>query len=387
MVAGTAARDTYVERASMEASFASMRRTLVVGLLTASVVISALLITGGVPLGIALPAVAALMATRMIAAWTAWKGLEATTLADQRRWTDRLEWALVPLGAMSGLAPALIPMDDGQITPQWFGLMVCTVAVGASNILLGYGRSRTFLALSVPLMLGALVSTVLVGGIFALAFAPGVFVVGGILVFDNREAGAMFRDARRFEEENRSLVVELQAANVGLDRRVHTDSLTGLGNRAGLRRCVESLADSDNALEVIYVDLDGFKAVNDNHGHAAGDEVLRATGERLNRVVRPADFAARIGGDEFVVVAEIHSGDANPLDHRIREALEAPIRVADHQVHLGVSMGVQRCNPGDDLGLIVRLADAAMYDEKSARRRKIEQADDQQNREALLHRD
>ena len=188
-------------------------------------------------------------------------------------------------------------------------------------------------------------------------------------MLDNREAGAIFRDARRLEEQNRSLVSELRGANMLLQHRVHTDVLTGLSNRAGLRLHIATLADTDEIVEVIYIDLDGFKAVNDDHGHAAGDAVLAAVGERLNRIIRSEDCAARLGGDEFAVIASGVGTPSRGLPDRIREAFATPVFVGDLELGIGASIGFHRSEPGDDLGLALRLADAAMYNQKRRRRR------------------
>ncbi len=360
----------------MEASFSSIKRTLRLGLLTAAVVISALLITGGVSVALSVVVVTAMVVSRTVAAWTASEGLKATTFDEQLMWTKRLEYALVPMGTLSGFAPSLVPMAEGDITPQWFGLLVCAVAVVAANVLLGYGRSTTFLALAVPVVIGTVVSAALVGGIFGLAFGPGAVLVGVILMLDNREAGAMFRDARQFEEKNANLVNELRHANKNLDHQVHTDSLTGLHNRAGLRRFVEGLTGTDEIVEVAYVDLDGFKAVNDEHGHDVGDAVLAAVGERLDAVVRSTDCAARLGGDEFAVVAVVDPDHDSKLVPRIRQALERPMHVGSLELCLGVSIGGRRSEHGDDIGRMIRLADAAMYEQKRARRRESGQDED-----------
>lgn len=353
----------------MEATFTSVERTLAVGLFTAGVVVAGLLASGGASLVVASAMVSSMVATRFLAAWTAHEGLKAETVADQRMWTRRLEYALIPMGALSGVAPSVLPRVDGRVSPQWFGLLVCSVAVVAANVLVGYGRSRTFIAIAGPVVAGSALSAVLVGGEFAVFFAPGAVVVGGILMLDNREAGAIFRDARRLEEQNRSLVGELQGANSLLQHRVHTDVLTGLSNRAGLRLHIASLADTDETVEVIFIDLDGFKAVNDDHGHAAGDAVLLAIGERLSGIVGSDDCAARLGGDEFAVIARADTS-SRALADRLREELLTPILVGEHEVRIGASIGAHRAEPGDDIELAMRLADAAMYDQKRRRRRR-----------------
>ena len=110
------------------------------------------------------------------------------------------------------------------------------------------------------------------------------------------------------------------------------DPLTGLANRALCReRLIHALARSyrdQGAACVLFIDLDGFKAINDLYGHAAGDALLIALGRRLVATVRPADTVARLGGDEFVVVCEdIDEHTAIALGHRLTEAIHEPLDV------------------------------------------------------------
>ena len=145
-----------------------------------------------------------------------------------------------------------------------------------------------------------------------------------------------------------------------------TDPLTGIPNR---RAYLERVADAVDAAAwghqtvVCLVDLDGFKAVNDAGGHAAGDAMLKAVGSALGGAVRETDTVARLGGDEFAVLADISvafSGDM--LAERLRDA------VARIGLPLGVtaSVGVAEVQPGDDVEDLMHRADAAMYRSKGA---------------------
>jgi GGDEF domain-containing protein len=96
---------------------------------------------------------------------------------------------------------------------------------------------------------------------------------------------------------------EQRARETDLRQQTRRDSLTGLANRVLLQERLEELLAAEAPLCVVFCDLDDFKRINDTHGHAVGDEVLRAMGTRLARRLAAADVVARIGGDEFVVVA------------------------------------------------------------------------------------
>ena len=143
-----------------------------------------------------------------------------------------------------------------------------------------------------------------------------------------------------------------------------TDPLTGIPNRrAYLERVAEAVdaAAWGHQAVVCLVDLDGFKAVNDAGGHAAGDAMLRAVGAALGGAVRETDTVARLGGDEFAVLADISvafSGDV--LAERLRDA------VAEIGQRSGVtaSIGVAEVQPGDDVEDLMHRADAAMYRSK-----------------------
>lgn len=155
-----------------------------------------------------------------------------------------------------------------------------------------------------------------------------------------------------------------------LEHRVTHDALTGCLNR------VASVAALDRALcalqlvAVAYIDLDGFKEINDELGHAAGDELLKVAAARLGKVTRGDDAIGRIGGDEFVLVAPQGRGpfDERALVSRLTEALNADVVFGDQRLQLRASIGVTVSVEGelDAEGVLTR-ADAAMYEVKRGR--------------------
>jgi diguanylate cyclase (GGDEF)-like protein len=114
-----------------------------------------------------------------------------------------------------------------------------------------------------------------------------------------------------------------------------------------LQERLEELLAAQIPLSVVFCDLDHFKRINDTHGHAVGDEVLRAMGARLARRLAATDVVARIGGDEFVVVAAgVRQQDAPGLLRRIEEAFARdPVHIGDLSLHLSCSLGLV-CEPG-----------------------------------------
>jgi diguanylate cyclase (GGDEF)-like protein/PAS domain S-box-containing protein len=162
-----------------------------------------------------------------------------------------------------------------------------------------------------------------------------------------------------------------------LQRQAFYDPLTDLPNRAlFLDRLQHLFHRASRALgkplfAVLYLDLDRFKAVNDSLGHQAGDELLVSTARRLERCVRPGDTLARMGGDEFTLLLEEITGeaDATGVAERIHEELTAPIEVRGHEVFTSVSVGIALSSAGftcpEDM---LRDADTAMYRAKAAGR-------------------
>jgi cyclic di-GMP phosphodiesterase Gmr len=162
-------------------------------------------------------------------------------------------------------------------------------------------------------------------------------------------------------------VSEARSATEDLLVRARTDELTGLPNRAHLLEVLTSLADS--GASVLFCDLNGFKAVNDSFGHAAGDAVLVEVARRLRLAVRGEDLVARLGGDEFVIVAP-PDPRASPegLTRRVLSAMRQPMILAGGVVAVvGVSVGTALLTPGEDPVRVLEEADARMYASKSLR--------------------
>jgi diguanylate cyclase (GGDEF)-like protein len=154
------------------------------------------------------------------------------------------------------------------------------------------------------------------------------------------------------------------------------DPLTGLANRTqSMRLMAGALGRArrrKSSVGLLFVDLDGFKGVNDNHGHRYGDEVLRHVARRMAQEVRESDFVARLGGDEFVVGIEdiIDEEGAITLAHRLIAAISQPIRVDDEvTVQVGASVGIAIGRGGEtDVETLLHEADLAVYRAKAAGR-------------------
>jgi diguanylate cyclase (GGDEF)-like protein/PAS domain S-box-containing protein len=160
-----------------------------------------------------------------------------------------------------------------------------------------------------------------------------------------------------------------------LERQAHFDPLTRLPNRALLPdRLAQAMAracSEQHGLAVCFLDLDGFKAVNDTHGHEAGDELLVIVAQRLQAHIRTGDTAARLGGDEFVVLLcdlrDLH--ECEQVAQRLLRAICEPMVVEGHTVQVGASMGIALYpQHGSQAEQLLRLADQAMYQAKQSGR-------------------
>ncbi len=163
-------------------------------------------------------------------------------------------------------------------------------------------------------------------------------------------------------------ISESKAHLTELERRSNSDELTGLPNRYWVQQylpqAIEAARAGGRALAVLFIDLDGFKAVNDVLGHAAGDELLRTVAKRLKLAVRPRDHVVRLGGDEFVVVLEQVASQAD-VEH-VADRVLAAFRDGFHLQHsthvLGASIGISQFpEHGEDAQTLLKHADIAMY--------------------------
>jgi diguanylate cyclase (GGDEF)-like protein/PAS domain S-box-containing protein len=166
----------------------------------------------------------------------------------------------------------------------------------------------------------------------------------------------------------------------GLERRLRemafTDALTALPNRRQFLDRIEQagarLAGTGETYTVLAVDLDGFKAVNDLHGHAAGDALLAEVGARLRAEVRDADTVARLGGDEFAILVRDDVAAGMRLAERLVHTVGAPYALGKVTVYVSVSVGVAEAQPGDDGAVVVRNADLALRHAKETGKKHAE---------------
>lgn len=171
---------------------------------------------------------------------------------------------------------------------------------------------------------------------------------------------------------------ELRAALSREQRKTMLDSLTQLWNRAGLEHFLpreqQRAEERGLKLGLLFCDLDYFKRVNDVHGHGAGDKVLWESARRIAAAVRPQDIVTRSGGEEFVVLTQVHDEqELRRIGKRIRLSVAlAPIEAGEVQLNLTISIGCALAEPEEDTDRALKRADRALYHAKGNGRDRVE---------------
>ncbi|GAA5175318.1 EAL domain-containing protein [Niveibacterium umoris] len=181
------------------------------------------------------------------------------------------------------------------------------------------------------------------------------------------EAGSAVQFVLAFSD-----ISAIREAEAQLNHLAYHDALTGLGNRHlladSLETEIERARRSGMPLVLLFIDLDGFKTINDTLGHAIGDALLKEIAERLRKTIRRSDTAVRLGGDEFFVIAPdvARVEDAASLAEKILQAIAAPIQAGGEHLIVSGSIGIAIFPAnGEDGDFLIRAADSAMYDAKA----------------------
>lgn len=289
-------------------------------------------------------------------------------------WERRYSAYVVACSLVWSVAPwVLRPVGEPEL--QTAQVLVLTT-VGNSLVLLGAFLPRLSRAALVAISCGTMVS-LLVAGTGANRWLAGFVPLYTVLsCWMQGHLHAAASRTIRLAIENQRLLARLAEDQQVLQHEATHDRLTGLLNRAAfLDRAYERarLARAGGGrMAVAYVDLDGFKGLNDRHGHAVGDAVLVAVAERLRGSVRADDVLARFGGDEFTVLFGA-PGDAVAAAHRALDAFRSPVEVDGVALPVGLSVGIATSDGGvADVDELLRHADRALYDAKARGRGRVE---------------
>lgn len=286
-------------------------------------------------------------------------GMAAMDMAPGIRWSTG--WvatsALIAVAASAAALLIFFGLRRLRGSAARWGQLAAALVMGAAVCGMHYTgmAAAGFVAHSVCLSVGELRGDSL-----------GMLVAGATIVLLAITSFTSAIDAR-MQDQAAVLAASLQHANTELKQLAFKDPLTGLANRllfddrveAAVARCTRDGV----SLALLFIDLDGFKPVNDSFGHGFGDEVLREMARRLALQVRTADTVARVGGDEFVLLLE---GDPDAeaaalVAQRIVDALVRPVLQHDHEVRLSCSIGIAMYPADGPRDKWLTNADAAMY--------------------------
>jgi two-component system, chemotaxis family, response regulator WspR len=175
------------------------------------------------------------------------------------------------------------------------------------------------------------------------------------------------RERRKTEELEQTLRL-LEQAQAQLAVLASQDALTGLANRRSVDSQLDLRSKRAAPFSVIYIDLNGFKNINDTYGHQAGDNLLTQVGDRLRQAFRSTDIVGRWGGDEFVALVDASLAAAQTRVSRITELLSKefvlPSGATEQRVSVGAAIGVATWRPGETVTEVLQRADAEMYEQK-----------------------
>ena len=298
---------------------------------------------------------------------------------------------------------AAIPVAPGIEYDWWLVAASAAVAVGASTVALWLvffltqrrkSSKRLPAHIAASLVMGLAICGMHYTGMAAANFAEGSVCASGTpldkyalaygvslaaVVLLAAALGLSVLDAHLHRQ--RRMTLRLARENRALTHKAQHDHLTGLPNRAQLEeRIVEELAHSRGSgreLAVLFLDLDGFKAVNDSAGHATGDYVLREIARRLTTAAGPQVFVSRVSGDEFVLVVRDHSvAQLQALCSALLSTIQAQIDIESEAYRVSASIGVAlQLSPEDDVRTMLSRADNAMYQAKKGGKNSFRLAD------------
>lgn len=271
--------------------------------------------------------------------------------------------------------------DEGRF--MVVGLSQPLAAVQGEVVSLGRSILKILLVLcAVGVVLAAWVSRVVTQPLKAMVRATQAFPQGrphgALPVHRHDEVGELARSFDEMEQQIRRQMTELNASRDAMAHLAHHDALTGLPNRRmfeqRLAQALELSRRSGRSCALLFVDLDDFKAINDQSGHAMGDLVLQAVARTITGAVRQSDTVARLAGDEFTVLCENVDSEEAALQvaAKLEQAFDTPQQIEGAPLSVRVSIGLSLFpRDAQDAQTLLASADAAMYRVKQSHRRRV----------------
>ena len=294
--------------------------------------------------------------------------------ATPARHSRQLRW----IAALDGFAWGLLtwflvgydPVLDAVLMALLCGVASINAQMYGTYVVAYYGQIGALWAASV---LGLLQ---LASSRSALDYAVGLSVFIVLTAYYTRLVSQRLMEGIRLQHANASLAAQLRAALQKVELDAATDALTGAWNRRALDEVLKQqlahYAASGRPFSILMLDIDFFKNINDEFGHLVGDDVLRAFAQALRAFLRSADFCARFGGEEFVVVLpETALPTALEIGERIRSGIAAAPLLTMPKIQATVSIGVASIAKGQDIGELFAAADAAVYLAKNEGRNQV----------------
>ena len=273
-------------------------------------------------------------------------------------------------GALTWFLIGHDPALDAILMALLCGVASINAQVYGTYVVAYYGQIGILWCMSV---LGLLYAA---GNQSAIDYAAGLTVFLALTVYYTRAISKRLLEGIRLQHANGSLAAQLRTALQKVQLDAATDALTGQWNRRALddvlKQQVERRASSGKSFSILMLDIDFFKNINDEFGHMVGDDVLRAFAQRLREYLRSADFCARFGGEEFVVVLpETPLELAMEVGERIRKGVAQSPLLNKPKVQATVSIGVATMEHGQSLHELFAAADAAVYLAKNEGRNQV----------------
>jgi diguanylate cyclase (GGDEF)-like protein len=280
------------------------------------------------------------------------------------------DWFRLAMGFSVGSLAVITQTGSNRNPIDWMFTLLVLCAVICCNVMDGYGRRFPFIAYVSPIALMCMVGAFSLDGRIGFLLPALCPVFLAMLIGVNGQVGAVMAKSIRMR-------FELEDLNMSLSVRASTDELTGLANRIALQDEINGRRDLAQQTAVLFLDLDGFKEINDVHGHEAGDRVLAIVAQRIVKSLRPSDTAIRLGGDEFLVLLDgADDRLADAVSSRVRRAIAEPIQISDGtQVSVASSIGSSLAGGDRTIEQAISEADHRMYVAKALSRRQRMSAD------------
>lgn len=308
--------------------------------------------TGDWPLTLLLIGGALASAVRL---WTAWSLAPVArrpdlTCAAARRLERRFAWPYMIYAVLLGLfgvRAMLLPFTQVHM------VVICLLMGYAAGVAAGISLRPRIASFS-------MIVSLLPASLTAIAQGEPLYVVTGVLA-SSFLGGGIYSLRGRHERAGKDIMLRFAFANLA-----RQDTLTALPNRAALHEWFEEHVATGGRgalVAVHYVDLNGFKPINDGYGHPVGDALLTAVGQRVTHAIRADDMAARLGGDEFAVVQYGVGSpeEAEQLAERLTDAISRPFQIDGNDLRISTSLGYVMGTGAQSLDELLGLADKALY--------------------------